>query len=97
MEVRGTSVGHVLVTRSLRSVFEERLCKDTHNRSGLTGFMIKFTFSARLHEREATKGVEQAMMAIGALVSGPAAVERLASVVDNGTSAVAEAQAFENR
>ena len=96
MEVRGTSVGHVLLTRSLRSAFEGQLCKDASHGSGFTGFTIKFAFSARPHEREAAEGVEQATKAIGALVSQPAAVDHLALVVGDGTSAVAEAQAFEN-
>ena len=83
--------------QSLQSMFEERLCKDIHNRSSLTRFMIKFAFSAWLYEHEATKGIEQVMMAIGALISRPAAIEHLALAVNNGTSAVMEAQAFENR
>ena len=100
MAVRTTFVGHVLLMRSLRLVFEERLRKNTSDESDLTWITIKFAFAAQQSEGinpdqlQATAAVDQAKKAIDTLCCTPATAGVLAVVADTGATAVAEIQTF---
>ena len=87
MAVRTTFVRHVLLIRSLRSVFEERLRKDISDGSNLVSFTIKFVFNAQppegpAQDEQSAVAVNQTTEAIGISGSTPAIAD-LHSAVDN--------------
>ena len=77
--------------RTLASVFEDTLRKDTSDESDLSGITIKFAFAAEPHgqgsaaEHQAADAVTRATGAVDPLSSTPVAVGLIGSAVDTGT------------